>query len=516
MKSRNDLLIKSVSGNKQDRRFLTRLCHHTYYIFSPDKNSVKKGFFINKLNLKLLRDYFVTEPLLNLILFNTIFWVLFSLIFGEVNTKYTFYISILFALGILLSRPINPLNLFKIHKEFIFYPFVIITIIFVYFKKIVELKTPSDSIMRNIAINTFRESDIASLTNQYKFPDGSLNYWYSLSTEFYPDAIHILIAQLGNVSKINNENLTLILFLYGIFIIWPYLIFKILSYNKYLSYKNKVILTFLFGSLNIFPLSTLAWGGLPFLYGQLLALYLVQIYVNKNSSKFFTLLLSPFLFFIHPSGVATFLLTVFTIFILKNKTFTFLLKSKFIIIVSIILVIFIIIISFTLISDLIDSQSAPSLYTNKLFSISTPTKILNFFATYFIFGSITNHTLFGLTSFQYYTFPTALALFFVYRKIFRLNVKRYLLLLIPLSLMVTTQVVGLDNSLLHNIGQFFTFPWNSHPSRLYPVFLICLVAFIPFLRTNFYLSNSYQKYLFPIVSLNFLYVNLITFYAYGH
>lgn len=166
--------------------------------------------------------------------------------------------------------------------------------------------------------------------------------------------------------------------------------------------------------------------------------------------------------------------------------------------------------------SLIQSQSAPLPGSSVLFSMSAPTKIFNFFTTYFVFGSITDNALFGLTPFQFYTFPLVFTLLFVYRKIFKLNLKIYLLLFIPVGLIISAQFVGLDISPLHNIGQFFTFPWNSNSSRLYSALLICLIAFIPYLKTNHYVSNSYHKYLFPAVSLNFLYINLITIYAYGN
>lgn len=472
------------------------------------------NLYINTVNYRfkksrvtvILSNLPYSEPVLILFVIHTIIWIITSVIFDNLPLNIVFILSVL---GMLIFYFAKNKKYPQIKTQ-IFLILSITLIPFIYFIFSVSKISayPADLEMHSVAIESFNFFGNANLSNKYLFPDGQVANWYKTGSQFYPDAVHVFLSNISQLFLFKTEHLIIYFELYGTFVIWPYLVFKILERR---TPRNHIItFSILFCSLGIFPISTIAWGGVNFLYGQIVCLFFLFLNGHLISFKYMrSVIFSVILFFIHPSASATFLL-IFILNELSNLTYKRYSIFKKIWLPSLGIAFAILTILYFLFIQLVNTQYAPIFSSYNLISFDILTPILRFFIDFFIIGSI-NASNFGYNTGWSYVFPVALFLFYF---LFKKATKSFRIkLIIICSLLVITKLVGVNVSILHDISRVLTFPWNSHPNRFFSVVIIFMV--LNLYRSNISNSKFLTTTLFKfLVVLNFLYISVISLNAY--
>ncbi len=447
-----------------------------------------------------------SEPVLILFVLHTIIWIITSVIFDNFSLNIVLLLSVL---GMLIFYFAKDKKYPQIKTQ-IFLILLIMLIPFIYSIFLVSKISayPADLEMHGVAIESFNFFGHANLSNQYLFPDGQIANWYKTDSQYYPDAVHVFLSNISQFFPFKTELLIIYFELYGTFVIWPYLVFKVLERRT--PRICTLPLSILFCSLSIFPISTIAWGGVNFLYGQIVCLFFLFLNGHLNPFKFRrSVLFSVILFFIHPSASATFIF-IFVLNELRNLTDKRYSIFKKIWLPSVGITIAILtILNFSFI-QLINTQSAPSFSSYNLISLDILTPIIRFFIDFFVIGSV-NPSNFGYSAGWAYVFPVALFLFYFFIKKSTKSIT--IQFLIICSLLVVTKLVGINVSIIHDIARVLTFPWNSHPNRFFSVVIIFMVLnlYQPNISNNKFLTTTLFK---SLVVLNFLYISVISLNAY--
>ncbi len=453
-----------------------------------------------------LQNFPYSEPVLVFFIIHTITWVVTSFMFGDVSLNLILLFSIL---GVLLFYVAKYKKNIQINTQVIVVLLVTIIPLVYFFFSVTKIDNyPADLEMHNIAIESFKYFGDASISNQYLFPDGQIANWYKTSSQYYPDSIHIFLASISKFFPFKTELLIIYFELYGTFVIWPYLIFKVLE--KRIPRVHIIPISILFCSMTIFPLSTIAWGGVNFLYGQIVCLFFLFINGYIKSYKYiYQVLFAVTLFFIHPSATATFILisALSELSKLKDKK-NLTIKKLFSPLLG--LSIIMVTITYFFFSPLIRTQFAPSLGSFELLSLNSFFPIIHFFVDFFVVGSL-NPANFGYADVVIFSFPTSLFLFYYFNKGATKPLKVQLLIIC--LLLIVTKIVGVNITLLHDVSRILTFPWNSHPNRFFSVIIIFMVLNLA--KSNLLTSHLLStKSLKIVVLMNFLYISLSTLNSY--
>jgi hypothetical protein len=391
--------------------------------------------------------------------------------------------------------------------NFIFLYSIILTILSTILLNKEKIFNQGDYKMHFIAIETFSKRSSINLYNQYLYDDG-IGYWYHMDKIFYPNTSHFIVSTFVKNFDLDLQ-MTFLLFLsITAFYLWPknlYQTIKIINEKKNYSTTN---VTLMILTLNFFTFFSFFFGGLPFLIGFVMAIFFFRVNIlgrkinSLNLIKKLTIALP--LFLIHPSSLFIYIILVLIQFsnITRLKKLSGApLKYSNINKLLISILIFIIILYYgrNFIINLTNSQSAPTFETNRI-SLENIDRILENLYKYFASG----HSI--------ETLPLLLIIILIlkFKKILNFkNNENYKYLFASTFLMLFSFTVGLNIELLHNIGRFLTAGFNSHPSRIYGLFVFTFALFISkldlgrikFLRTSF--INSFI-WLCLAISLNII------------
>jgi len=454
----------------------------------------------------ILPNFPYSEPVLVFFMFHTIIWIVTTLIFNNVSLNIILSLSIL---GILLFYIAKNKRIFHINTQIIVILSITIIPIVYFLLSVMKISNyPADLEMHSVAIESCKYCGHANISNQYLFPDGQIANWYKTDSQYYPDAVHVFLASISQFFPFRTELLIIYFELYGTFVIWPYLVYKVLKNS--IPIDHVIPFSILFCSLTIFPLSTIAWGGVNFLYGQIMCLFFLFMNGYLKSYKYiYRILFSVILFFIHPSGAATF---IFLTVLFKLSKLNFKRKTLFkkIWLLSLCIAIMMLSLIYYVFTPLIKTQFAPSFGSFDLINLNSLFPIVRFLVDFYVIGSI-NASNFGYTSVGNYLLPISLFLFYYFYKSATKSLRAQILIIC--ILLIVAKLVGVNVAVLHDVSRILTFPWNSHPNRFFSVIIIFMI--FNFARLNF--SNSHfltSKSFGIVVVINFLYINFISLNAY--
>jgi hypothetical protein len=366
--------------------------------------------------------------------------------------------------------------------------------------------------MHFIAIKTFAKDSHVTLYNQYFF-ENDIGYWYQLEKFFYPNTSHFIVSFFAKNLQLDPQMIFLSLLSFTAFFLWPKNLYQTIKIiNKKEKYSS-VNVTFMILTLNFFVFFNFFFGGLPFLIGIVMAIFLFRVNVlgkkinTMNLIKNLTISLP--LFLIHPSSLFMYIILLFLhicnipkLKMLTSERNKHLIVTRVLILSLIFLGILIlcknIIINFT------NSQSAPIYGTNRI-SVDTIDRIASNLYQYFASGhSIT-------------TFPLLLIIILSlrFKKILHLsNNENLIYLFVSTFLILASLTIGLNIEILHYIGRFLTAGFNSHPARIYGFFIFTFALFISKLdlgKIKFLRTSSLTSFLWLTIAISLNLISLLNF-----
>ena len=456
----------------------------------------------NRKNLITKRYAFVSK-------FDLIEWFVYFVALSWISLVYfrpKIEIIVLVSLLIIIFNVKREKNYLKDYIYIAIYSMILIPISIITLNKD-KIFNQGDYKMHFIAIKTFVKDSNITLYNQYFF-ENDIGYWYHLEKFFYPNTSHFIASFFAKYLHLDPQLIFLSFLSFTAFFLWPKNLYQtIKSVNKEEKYSS-INVTFMILSMNFFVFLNFFFGGLPFLIGFVMAVFLFRVNVlgkEINAIKLIkNLTISLPLFLIHPSSLFMYiiLLLIHICNISKLRRSTSQPKKYLIItkvLISFLIFMSILILCKNIIINFTNSQSAPIYGTNRI-STDTIDRIVSNLYRYFASGySIT-------------IFPILLIIILSlrFKKILYLNNNdNFKYLFVSTFLILSSLTVGLNIELLHYIGRFLTAGFNSHPARIYGFFIFTFALFISKLelgKIKFLRTSPLKSFLWLciVISLNLI------------
>jgi|688.fasta_scaffold16276_4 hypothetical protein len=397
-------------------------------------------------------------------------------------------------------------------KDFLYIPIysiILITISTISLNKD-KIFIQGDYKMHIIAIKTFIKDSNVALYNQYFF-ENDIGYWYHLEKFFYPNTSHFIVSFFAKYLHLDPQLIFLFFLSITAFFLWPKNLYQTIKMiNKKEKYSS-VNVTLMILTLNLFVFFNFFFGGLPFLIGFVMAVFLFRVNILGKEINAINLIknltVSLPLFLIHPSSLFMYIILLFLhtynfpkLVNLTIRRYKFLIVTK--VLISSLIFLSILILCKNIITNFINSQSAPIYGTNRI-SADTIDRIVSNLYQYFASGhSIT-------------IFPILLIIILslMFKKIIHLNNNdNFKYLFVSSFLILSSLTVGLNIEILHYLGRFLTAGFNSHPARIYGFFIFTFALFISKLdleKIKFLRTSSLNSFLWLCLAISLNIISII-------
>ena len=459
----------------------------------------------NRKNLITKKYAFVSK-------FDLIEWFVYFVALSWVSLVYfrpKIEIIILVSLLIILFNVKKEKNYLKDYIYIAIYSMILIPISIITLNKD-KIFNQGDYKMHFIAIKTFVKDSNVTLYNQYFF-ENDIGYWYHLEKFFYPNTSHFIASFFAKYLYLDPQLIFLSSLSFTAFFLWPKNLYQTIKIINEKEKYSSINVTLMILTLNFFIFFCFIFGGLPFLIGFVMAVFLFRVKVlgkEINAINFVkNLTISLPLFLIHPSSLFMFFVLLFIhiynfpkLKILTSERNKYLIVTRALI--SSLIFLGILILCKNLIINFTNNQSAPIYGTNRI-SVDNIDRIASNLYQYFASG-------YSITA-----FPLLLIIILSlrFKKILHLNNNENLkYLLVSIFLILASSTVGLNIDILHNIGRFLTAGFNSHPLRIYSLFVFTFALFISKLdlgKIKFLRTSSLNSFSWLMVAISFNLVSLL-------
>ena len=184
-------------------------------------------------------------------------------------------IIMLVSLTIILFNVKKEKNYLKDYMYIAIYSIILIPISIITLNKD-KIFTQGDYKMHFIAIKTFVKDSNVTLYNQYFF-ENDIGYWYHLDKFFYPNTSHFIVSFFAKYLYFDPQLIFLSFLSFTAFFLWPknlYQTIKIINEKEKYSSINVALMIL---TLNFFIFFCFIFGGLPFLIGFVMAIFLFRV-----------------------------------------------------------------------------------------------------------------------------------------------------------------------------------------------------------------------------------------------